>query len=184
MLRTLAIAAMVVGLDLPQDKELLRLERSRITFLSEAPMETITAANTRSTGLLDPATRSFAVQVPMAEFEGFNSPLQREHFNENYLESAVHPKATFKGRIIEAVDLRTPGTHTIRAKGELSIKGIVRERIVPCTMVVSANEVRITGSFDVALDEHEIRVPRVVQQKIAPVVQVKLDLLFSSSPAK
>jgi hypothetical protein len=51
-------------------------------------------------------------------------------------------------------------------------------------MVVSAKEVRITGAFDVALDEHEIRVPRVVQQKIAPVVQVKLDLLFSSSPAK
>jgi hypothetical protein len=184
MLRTLSIAAVVMGFGLPQDKGLLRLERSQVTFLSEAPMETITATNTRSTGLLDPATRTFAVQVPVAEFEGFNSPLQREHFNENYLESAVHPKSTFKGRIIEAVDLRTPGTHTIRAKGELSIKGITRERIVPCTMVVSAKEVGITGAFDVALDEHEIRVPRVVQQKIAPVVQVKLDLLFSSSPAK
>jgi hypothetical protein len=64
----------------------------------------------------------------------------------------------------------------------LNIKGVARERIVPCNLVVSSTGVRITTGFDVALDEHGIRVPRVVQQKIAAVVQVKVDVLFSRRP--
>jgi hypothetical protein len=182
MFRALVLSAtMIVSLG-QGDRVLLRLERSLVSFLSEAPMETIAATNERSTGVLDAKARTFAVQVPVVEFMGFNSPLQREHFNENYLESSAYPKATFSGRIIEAVDLAVPGTYTVRAKGELNIKGVARERIVPCNLVVSSTGVRITTGFDVALDEHGIRVPRVVQQKIAAVVQVKVDVLFSRRP--
>jgi hypothetical protein len=165
-----------------QERLLLRVERSEATFLSEAPLERITATNTRCTGLVDPMARTFAVQVPIAEFQGFNSPLQKEHFNENYLESRTWPTATFAGRIIEAIDLEVPGTYAIRAKGTLKIHGVEQERIIPCTVVVSSSGVRITADFEVPLSDHDIRIPRVVQQKIAPVIQVKLDLLFKRDP--
>jgi hypothetical protein len=160
-----------------------KVQRSLIGFVSDAPMERIAAENTRSTGLLDRATRSFAVQVPMVEFTGFNSPLQREHFNENYMVSGVFPNATFVGRIIESVDMETPGTYEVRAKGKLAIHGVERERIIPCKVVVAADGIRVTANFDVALDEHDIRVPRVVQQKIASVIAVKVDALFKPAPA-
>ena len=71
----------------------------------------------------------------------------------------------------------------MRAKGELSIHGVVRERIIPCTLVVTAEGVRVTSSFEVLLSDHDIRIPKVVQQKIASVVQVKLDLLFKTPAA-
>jgi hypothetical protein len=35
----------------------------------------------------------------------------------------------------------------------------------------------------VLLSDHDIRIPKVVQQKIASVVQVKLDLLFKTPAA-
>lgn len=155
-----------------------RLFRSLVAFVSDAPLERIVAENTESSGVLDLEARTFAVQVPVASFEGFNAPLQREHFNENYLVSASWPKASFVGRMIEPVDLIVPGKHTVRAKGELTIRGERRERIIPCDVVVTAEGIRVTGTFDVAVDEHAIRIPRVVQQKIAAVVQVKVDLLF------
>lgn len=164
-----------------QEKRLLRSTRTAITFISEAPLERITATSTRATGLIDPVARSFAVQVPITDFEGFNSPLQREHFNENYMASATWPSATFQGRIIEAVDLLTPGTHDVRAKGVLRIHGVDRERIVPCRVVVADTGVRVTCTLPVPLEDHDIQVPRIVQQKIASVVQVKVDLLFMES---
>lgn len=162
-----------------QDAVRWRLKRSVIAFVSEAPLEHIAAENQRATGVLDLGSRGFAVQVPIVDFKGFNAPLQREHFNENYMVSRTFAHATFSGRLIEPVDLTVPGTYTARAKGDLSIRGVKKERIIPCKLVVAADGVRVTSTFDVAVDEHDIRIPRVVQQKVAAVVQVKVDALFS-----
>ena len=46
-----------------QDRALLKLQRSEVVFLSEAPMERITATNTKATGLIDPAQRTFVVRI-------------------------------------------------------------------------------------------------------------------------
>jgi hypothetical protein len=45
----------------------------------------------------------------MQTFEGFNSALQREHFNENYIESNRFPDASFNGKIIEDIDFAKDG---------------------------------------------------------------------------
>jgi len=163
-------------------QERWRVNKSLVSFVSDAPMEHIIAENTRSSGIIELETRSFAVQIPIKEFQGFNGPLQREHFNENYMASELYPHATFVGRIIESVSLVIPGTQEVRAKGKLTIHGVEKERIIPCKVVVAENGIRITTTFDVAVDEHGIRIPRVVQQKIAAVVTVKVDLLFEPGP--
>ncbi len=53
----------------------------------------------------------------MESFQGFNSTLQREHFNENYIESDKYPEARFSGKVIEDIDFSKDGTYIIRAKG-------------------------------------------------------------------
>jgi hypothetical protein len=115
---------------------------------------------------------------------GFNSPLQQEHFHENYVESKVHPNALFEGRIIEAVDLSVPGTYNVRAKGRFTLHGSARERIIPCRIAVDAKGLAVTCGFDVPLADHGIRVPRVVQQKLAPVVRVNVELRMEPSTRK
>ena len=122
---------------------------------------------------MDPVARSFAVQVMIAAFEGFNAPLQHEHFNENHMVSGTYPNASFPGRIIESVDLAVPGTHSVRAKGKLLVHSVEKERIIACKLVVAPEGIRVTSTFDVAVDDHAIRVPRVVQQKIASVVHTR-----------
>ncbi len=169
-------AAALIG----QGSTLLSVQRSEVTFISIAPLEHIAASNAGCTGLLDPVERTFAVQVPIILFEGFNSPLQRVHFNENYLESHVWPTATFVGRIIEDIDLHAPGSYSIRAKGTFTLHGVDQDRVIPCNVVVGPEGVRITAMFDILLADHAIRVPRIVQQKISSDIKVKVDLLFKS----
>lgn len=165
-----------------QGRDLVKVARSMVRFTSTAPLETITAANERVKGVLDRTDRTFAVQVPIVDFAGFNAPLQREHFNENYLVSRTWPTATFSGRIIEAVDLGAPGRHEVRAKGTLIIRGEAKERVIPCTLEVGAQGIRVRSRFEVPVADHGIRIPRVVEQKVAPVVQVDLDLHFDRQP--
>jgi hypothetical protein len=179
MKRLLPFLLVVLSLQLAgQDRELLKVDRSKVVFISDAPLEYITATNSHASGLIDPKEKTFAIQIPIVEFKGFNSPLQREHFNENYMLSGKFPNARFTGRIIETVDLSTPGEHQVRAKGEFTLKGVTKERIIPCKVIVTNEGIRVVTNFDVLLDDHQIRVPRVVQQKISSVVKVECDLLF------
>lgn len=64
-----------------------KITEGTITFVSEASFETVTAKSEKLNGLLDTTTQEFAFYVANNSFEGFNSLLQREHFNESYVES-------------------------------------------------------------------------------------------------
>ena len=145
-----------------------------IRFKSDAPLELIQAASQELRGAISPGERTFAFTVPMASFQGFNSPLQREHFNENYMESVKYPDATFTGRIIEEIDLRQPGTYTIRAKGILTVHGVAQERIIKSQVQVGNGNCNLSASFTVLLADHAITIPKVVHQKIAEEIEVEV----------
>jgi len=146
--------------------------RGRIDFVSDAPLESIKAWSNDLRGVLD-RSGNFAFSVTMASFEGFNSGLQREHFQENYLEIVRYPKASFEGHIIEYPNLNTPGTYPVRVRGQLTIHGVTRERILPGSLQVMPDKsLEISAEFDVPLQEHNISIPKIMHQKIAESIRV------------
>lgn len=145
-----------------------------VNFLSDAPMEMISAISHELTGALDLAERTFNFSLPVRSFDGFNSALQKTHFNEDYLETHRHPYATFKGKIIEEVNLRQSGQYRIRTKGKLHIHGVEGDRIIRCDVGVEPAKIDVRARFTVFLDEHDISIPSIVNQKIAEEIQVEL----------
>lgn len=151
-----------------------KLSSGEIQFLSDAPLELITASSKEVQGIIDIKQRTFAFAVFINSFEGFNSPLQQQHFNENYLESDRFPKAIFKGRIIEKIDLQSEGTFIIRAKGMLNVHGIEQERIIKSSITIRDGKLQLESDFSVPLSDHNITIPRIVNQKIAEEIQVSI----------
>lgn len=149
-----------------------------ITFRSEAVQELISATSDKLRGLIDADQRTFAFSIPIRSFRGFNNGLQREHFNENYLESEKFPEATFKGKIIEQVDLRKEGKYIVRAKGTLSIHGVDQERIIKSNITVLKNSILVESKFSILITDHDIKVPRVVHEKIASEIEVSITAAF------
>lgn len=143
-------------------------------FTSEAPLELIKASSDKTSGALDTKTKNVAWSVDVDTFEGFNSALQKEHFQENYMETEKYRNATFKGKIIEDVDLTKPGTYTVRAKGTFNIHGTEKEKIVKVQITVSNKQVTVESKFEVPLEDHNIKIPKVVNQKIASVIMVEV----------
>ncbi|MBI3235203.1 MAG: YceI family protein [Bacteroidetes bacterium] len=142
------------------------------SFTSEAPLELIKAQTNKTSGVLDCAAKNVAFSVDVAAFDGFNSGLQKEHFHENYLESSKYPKATFKGKIIEDIDFTKKGTQTVRAKGVFNIHGVDKEKIVKVKVTIKDKEILVETNFEVPLEDHNIKVPKVVNQKIASIITV------------
>lgn len=143
-------------------------------FTSEAPLELIKASSDKTSGALDTKTKNVAWSVDVSTFEGFNSALQKEHFQENYMETEKYRNATFKGKIIEDFDLTKNGTFTVRAKGTFNIHGTEKEKIVKVQITVNNKLVLVESKFEVPLEDHNIRIPKVVNQKIASVIMVEV----------
>ncbi len=150
-----------------------------ITFRSDAPLELIKASSNQLKGIFNAEKKQFAFTLNVNTFKGFNSPLQQEHFNENYLESNKFPRASFDGKIIEDVDLKKNGFYNVRAKGNLTVHGVVQERIIKCELSVKNNIVSIKSNFTVLLADHNITIPKVVHEKLASEIkiEVKADMI-------
>ncbi len=146
----------------------------KIIFLSEAAFETITATSEKVSGALDTSTQMFAFYVANNSFEGFNNVLQREHFNESYLETEKNPRSVFTGKIIEKINLKKPGIYQVRAKGILNIHGVEQERILKCEMIVEKETIKVTCKFSVFLTDHNISIPKIVFEKISPEIKVSV----------
>lgn len=142
-------------------------------FTSEAPLELIKAQSGKTNGVMDFGTKNVAFSAEIKTFNGFNSELQKEHFLENYMETEKFPKATFKGKLIDDVDLAKPGTYSVRAKGTFSIHGVEKEKIIKVKLVIKDGQVDAESEFEVPLNDHDIKVPKIVNQKIASVIMVQ-----------
>lgn len=100
----------------------------------------------------------------------------QEHFNENYIESDQYPKALFKGEIMDFdIDYADSTTKQYAIKGTLEIRGISKA-IEPTVQIQRiGNIMAIHGSFIVLPEDFNIEIPKIVENKIAQKVLVKLD---------
>jgi hypothetical protein len=158
--------------------EILESTTGKVEFISDAPLELIKAASILLRGFINPEERTFAFSVPTGSFKGFNSPLQQEHFYENYIESHKYPTATFNGRIIESLALSHDSIYTVRAKGTFDIHGVKAEKIIKINITVEEGKMTASADFYVLLADHNIIIPKMVHQKIAEKIRVKVELAF------
>ena len=154
------------------------VRKSLVIFHSNAPLELIRASSNKLRGLLDIEKRTFAFKIPVSSFHGFNSPLQEVHFNENYMESEKYPDISFEGKIIEDYDLTQNGNYEIRAKGVLNVHGVDQERIIKTSLVIKDKQINAKSKFTVLLADHNIKIPKVVEEKLASEIMVEVEADF------
>jgi len=143
-----------------------------VKFLSNAPLEIIKAESDQLKGAINLKNKTFAFKIFIKSFDGFNSPLQKEHFYENYLEVRSYPESIFKGKILENIDITE--TKSYRAKGILTIHGVSKEVILDVSISPSNNGLSFSSKFDVDLKDYKIELPRIVYQKIAETINVEV----------
>lgn len=159
-------------LSLQAHSQLYSTINGNVHFVSDAPLELIEASSTQMQGILDVGKKTFAFKMYIKSFSGFNNPLQQIHFYENYMEANDYPNAIFKGKILEPIN-KNEGTY--RAKGTLEVHGQSVERIIEVTLDVTDNSVTFTSTFSVPLVDHDIKLPRIVYQKIAEEIIVTVN---------
>ena len=153
-------------------------EKGHVKFESTAPLEIIKAQSKSLRGVIKLDSNTFAFVIQINTFQGFNNDVQQVHFLEDYLEWKKYPEASFSGKIIEKVNYNEPGVYSVRAKGNLTIHGVTKERIIRGTLTVDKQGGHVSTQFTVPVDDHGIVIPKIVQQKIADEILVTVNLDF------
>ena len=146
-----------------------------VLFISEAPLEVIRAESAQLEGIVDLDKMKFAFKIKVNTFEGFNSSLQKEHFNEHYLETEKYPDATFTGKIILDEACVSNCTTSGVFKGKLSIHNESKVESIPVSFKISGTRIFISSQFKVLLADYNIKIPRIVQSKISPEISVAIE---------
>ena len=167
---------------------------SRIQFISDAPLETITGVSSHVTGTVnvDPSDLSTAratVAVRVASIRT-GVDLRDEHLRSpNWLDARRNPNATFEITRVEGASSLRPNQSTrVRLRGRFSLHGVTRNvvanarvRLIPVTAEMRANHIdgdviRAQASFRVRLTDYNISVPLPVRLKVANEIRVNVTI--------
>lgn len=145
-----------------------------VEFVSDAPLELISAKSEKLKGILSVNNLEFAFEVAINSFIGFNSPLQNEHFLENYMQADEFPSASFTGSIIEVIDFDKMGLSKVRAKGKFSIHGVEQMMILDLNLNLKEDGLTADCEFDILLEDYKIKIPKIVNKKIANTIHINV----------
>ena len=128
------------------------------------------------TAVVDFENGAFEFAVLIKSFE-FEKALMEEHFNENYMESNDHPKATFVGKIQDFAGVRDSGFPPgvkLMADGKMTIHGVTKEVTLPGTITKKDDGYLIESTFMVKPADYDIEIPNTVRENIAKEIKVNV----------
>ena len=143
-------------------------------FFSGTIVEDIEAETNEGMSAVDIKKGTVYFKVPINTFE-FERALMQEHFNENYLESDKFPYSEYNGNIFGDVEWDNAGTYEVEVEGELEIHGKTVKRTDAGTITVNEDgTITIESKFIVALEDHDIAIPKLLIKNIAEKVEVSV----------
>ncbi len=152
-----------------------------IRFFSTTPVEDIEAKNYQFTSILDAATGEMVFKGLMKSFQ-FQKALMQEHFNEKYVESDKFPNAEFKGKIKDWKPemLKAGKPVEVLVEGDLTMHGVTNKVSEKGTVELKSDgKVVAKSKFKVKPEDYAIKIPGLVRNSIAEVIDVFVEIEYA-----
>ena len=144
-----------------------------LTFEASMPaFEEVKAKNESVTAIFNSGNGKIAVLALIRGFR-FKNALMEEHFNESYIESSQFPKATFRGKIDTFV---ISHSQEVDLTGILEMHGVEKPVNTIAKYKLTDQEVIISGAFLVKASDFDIKIPKIVRNKVSDTVSIQFDL--------
>jgi polyisoprenoid-binding protein YceI len=142
-----------------------------IHFFSPAPIADIEAVSNAANAKLNEEKKEVEISINISSFK-FKKALMQTHFNEKYIESNKYPKATFKGKYKETLDLDKDGSYVLNLDGHFNIHGVEKPKIVPCTITVKNGKIIFESKFKIISEDYKIKAPDIIYRKVGQEVTI------------
>ena len=147
---------------------------AEVYFLSDKEaVELVEATNDQVGAVVDLENGNLAFQIQMRAFH-FKIALMEEHFNENYVESELYPKATFRGAFLD-LPKNLSTEQELLVKGTMDFHGIQKEMNFSVTLSLIDDVLVGNAEFVLLCSDFGIEIPKLVADKLANAIQVKVN---------
>lgn len=178
MKHTLIILFALMGIINRGSTDIYICKNAKVSLFSSAPVEDIKAVTSTGASVYNAATGELDFSVTIRSFQ-FEKSLMQDHFNSDYMESDKYPKATFKGKIQEPVDVTKDGAYKITVTGDLTVHGVTKQRTIPGTLTVKDGVVSMASEFMVKCADHHIDIPKIVFHNIAESIKMNVGATYT-----
>jgi polyisoprenoid-binding protein YceI len=160
------------------DPDLYLSKNVRISLYSHALIEDIKAETSSGLAVYNAATGELDFSVNISSFR-FEKAFMQQHFNSDYMESDKYPKAIFKGKLLEHVDLAKDGTYHVNAAGEFTVHGVSRGRTIPGILTIKNGIVSMSSEFTVNCADHHVDIPQILFYHIAESIKITVSATYN-----
>ena len=159
-------------------QDLYTCKNANISLFSSAPLEDIAANTSTGTSVYNATTGELVFSVNISSFR-FKKSLMQEHFNSDYMESDKYPRATFKGKIQQPIDVTKNGNYPITVLGELDVHGVKQTRTIPGSITINNGNIVMASEFMVKCVDHRIDIPKLVFHNIAETIKMNVSATYT-----
>ncbi|HTH82894.1 MAG TPA: YceI family protein [Mucilaginibacter sp.] len=177
------LALLSINRDAP---DLYASKNARISIFSHALIEDIRAVSQTGISVYNPATGELNFSLPISSLQ-FAKAFMQQHFNSDYMESDKYPRAVFKGKVQEHIDLTKDGSYPVNVTGELTVHGITKTRTVQGSISIKNGTISMVSEFIVQCSDHHIDIPQILFYHIAENIKVNVSAtynLYTNTPNK
>ncbi|MFW6051791.1 MAG: YceI family protein [Myxococcota bacterium] len=178
-----------------QDFRVRRDGGSRVTFVSDAMLETINGVSSQVEGTLrvdpnDLSNASGKLQVPVSSIRT-GIELRDQHLqSEKWLDAAKHPNVVFEITGVQGAKKLEPGkTASLKIRGKLSVHGVTRNVVAEAraryypltdkmreTPGIDGDVIRGKARFKIELSDYGVDIPTAVRLKVSNEITVNINL--------
>lgn len=154
-----------------------------ISFVNTAVTGSFDAQNNQVVAAVSADNGTVQFRVPINSFQ-FQKQLMQQHFQENYMESDSFPNASFAGSLVDpsVVNYKTPGTYSVKVKGNMTMHGVTKAIEVPGQIVVLATGVTLKSSFNILCSDYGIKIPTNNASSVSNSVAVTIKCTLAPRP--
>ena len=174
MKQFIVILFMLVAISINAQEKYITKSGELIFEASVPSFEEVKAKNESVTAIFNTENGEIAALLLVKGFR-FKNALMEEHFNENYAESDLYPKATFKGKIKNfSLDLlKDSKNHKVLIEGILDFHGQSKQLYnIEAYLSKKESSLILDGSFTVQASDFKIDIPKIVKNKLSNDVLV------------
>src|ERR1700733_8163416 len=126
--------------------DLYTCRNARITIFSSALIEDIKAVSSNGASVYNATTGELDFSVAISSFL-FEKSFMQQHFNSDYMESDKYPRAIFKGKIQEHIDMSKDGSYAVSAAGDLTVHNVTHSRTIQGPLTVKNGVITMASEF-------------------------------------
>jgi hypothetical protein len=158
--------------------DLYACRNARITIFSGALIEDINAVTSSGVSVYNAETGELDFSVAISSLK-FEKSFMQMHFNSDYMESDKYPRAIFKGKIQEHIDVTKDGSYPVIVAGSLTVHNVTQARTIPGNLTIRNGIISMTSEFMVKCGDHHIDIPQILFYHIAENIKVTVSATYT-----